>query len=214
MPRRILSPRHVARRLPATLATLATAALAACGGADAATGLGDVVRGTFAGNVSGHVSRALSGVAFYGQVNEGGATGFAVGMGSLGTGQQTYGDLIVIGRDQAGVPAPGTYTLYNSASEAAQRSEQFLLVSTLKLPGGGNLMCNATTGTVTFRAVEGGRLAGSYTTQARCVDTANPTAQPSVTLAGSFDAAQSANVPSVARMPQEQAGLTGARATR
>jgi hypothetical protein len=210
VPRRILSPRHVARLLPAALATLTTAAIAACGGGDKATGPGAAARGLFSGNVSGHVSRPLSGVAFYGEVNEGGETGFAVGMGSLGADQQTYRDLIVIGRDQAGVPAAGTYPLYNSASDADPRADQFLLVSTLKLPSGGDLACAATTGTVTFRAAAGGRLAGSYTTQASCVDAANPTAELRVTLAGSFDAVQSANVPSAARM----ARVAGARAAR
>ena len=185
MPRPVLPPRHLARRLPTALAALACTALVACGGGDRATGpgAGSAARGTFAGNVSGHVSGALSGVAFYGAVNEGGETGFAVGLGSVGADQQTYRDLIVIGRDQAGVPAPGTYTLHNVASDTDPRPEQFLLIASLELPSGGELMCAATTGTVTFRAAAGGRLAGSYTTQATCVDLANPTTERSVTLA-------------------------------
>lgn len=184
----------------ATLATLATL-LTACGGSDKPTGPGSGARGLFSGTVSGHVSRPLTGVAFYGQVEESGGTGFAVGMGSLGTDQQTYRDLIVIGRDQAGVPTPGSYSLFNTASDAEPRADQFLLISTLKLPGGGDLICRATTGTVTFGAASDGRVGGSYSTQASCVDAANPTAQRSVTLAGSFEAVASARVPSVARLP-------------
>jgi hypothetical protein len=203
MPRRRLAPRSIARLVPAALATLA---LAACGGGDKATGPGGAsARGLFSGTVSGHVSRPLAGVAFYGQVTEAGETGFAVGMGSLGADQQTYRDLIVIGREQGGVPAAGTYPLYNSASDADARPEQFVLISTLKLPSGGDLVCAATTGTVTFRAEAGKRLAGAYSTQASCVDMTNPTEELRVTLAGSFDAVESATIPSTARMARQAA---------
>jgi hypothetical protein len=216
MPRHIRSTRLSARALPAAaFATIAAAVLAACGGGEKPTGPGggSNARGLFSGTVSGHVSRPLTGAAFYGQADQEGATGFAVGMGSPGSDQQTYRDLIVIGRERAGVPASGTYTLYNNARDEEPRADQFVLHSILRLPSGGDLLCSGTTGTVTFGAVSGGRLMGSYTTQARCTDPANPAAELSVTLAGSFEAVESTRVPSAMRLPHVS-GATRAGATR
>jgi hypothetical protein len=184
-----------AQRSARALAAAAFATLlAACGG-DGATGPNGGATGRFSGNVAGHVTRAISGVAFYAQVNQDGDAGFGIGMGALAADQKTFTDMIIVGREKAGVPGPGSYTLHNSASGTEPTADQFVLTSTLQMPNGGELFCSSTTGTLTLEAASGGRLKGSYSTQASCVNLANPDAEVSVTLSGSFEAVASSRLP-------------------
>ena len=191
MPRFAHVPARV--RAAATFAALLTA----CGG-DGATGPDAGAAGRFSGTVAGSVSRSITGVAYYAQVSQDGEAGFGIGMGALAADQKTFTDLVVIGRERTGMPAPGTYTLHNSASGTEPTADQFVLVSTLQLPNGGELFCLATTGTVTLEGASGGRLEGSYSTQASCLDLTNPDAEVSVTLAGSFEAVSSSRLPQAA----------------
>jgi hypothetical protein len=136
-------------------------------------------------------------VAYYGQTSQGGANVFALGMGSVKP-DNSFGDAVLITREQAGVPAPGTYTLHDNESEADQRPDEFGLIATLSVANAEGLLCFGTGGTLTVQAAGGGRVRGTYTATASCLDTSDMDEVP-VTLTGTFDAVENGRAVARAR---------------
>jgi hypothetical protein len=196
------------RLAPAALVAL----LAACGGGDDKS-TGPRTSGSFSGNVTGGVTRSINGVAFYSQGAQGGASAFALGMGSVKA-DNSFRDAVLITREQAGVPAPGTYALHDNESEADQRPQDFGLMATLDVANADGLLCFGTGGTLTVESTGGGRVRGRYNATASCLDTAAMDEVP-ITLTGTFDAVEdgraAARARSVGRRRADRAPPRGAR---
>jgi hypothetical protein len=96
---------------PAALATALL--LAACGGGDGPSSPRPGAQGSYSGNVSGGVTRSITGVAYYGQSATGGNNdaGFAIGMGSVNA-DKSFKDMVAFVRAKRDIrpPAPTSCT--------------------------------------------------------------------------------------------------------
>jgi hypothetical protein len=181
-----------ARLVPAAAAVL----LAACGGGDG-KGITEPGRpagvGNFSGNVAGGVTRALAGVAFYGQINESGESAFAIGMGSLKP-DSSFKDAVIIMRENRSLPAPGTYKFHEVGGDADPTADEFVIMSFMEVVNGQPMLCFGTGGTLTVQSSSGGRVKGSYTAQAGCLGPSDLATEVPVTLTGTFDATESSRL--------------------
>ncbi len=184
------------------LAPAAAALVAACGGGDNVAGPNRPAdAGSISGSIAGGVSRSIAGVAYYGQVTQGGESAFALGMGSLKP-DSSFKDAVVIVREKRGVPGPGTYRFHDLDSAADPTPDEFMIISITETAGGQPMLCMGSAGTLTVESVSGGRMKGSYNTPATCVDPSNPDREVAATLAGSFEARENTRltVPGLARL--------------
>jgi len=215
MPRAVRSPRPTARR--SALACLAPAALAALlaacgGGGDKVAGPRPGASGSYSGTVAGAITRSVTGVAFYGQGVQDGESVFALGMGSIKA-DSSFKDAVLIAREKAGVPAPGTYTLHDAGSDAAQRPEEFGLVAMLDGANAEGLLCFGTEGTLTVQSASGGRVKGTYAAKASCLDTSSM-GEVAVSLAGTFDAVENGRAVSRSRLTADGVRVASRGAAR
>jgi hypothetical protein len=174
------------RLIPATLTALL---LAACGGDEVAGPGSNTTVGSFSALVSGGVSRTIRGVAFYGQSTAAGESAFALAMGAMKP-DSSFADAVLIAREQAGLPAPGTYALHDNESDTEQRPHEFGLTATLDVVNAEGLLCFGTGGTLTVESAARGRVQGRYTATASCLDTEDMD-EVAVTISGTFDAVES-----------------------
>jgi len=160
---------------------------AACGGSDKSTGPVDINDSSFTANLTGAVTRTVTGKAGFGVQTAGENQGFGLVLGitSQGTGNPTN---IFFFRDQGVRPANGTHTLGNVSDGADVPAEQIAASILIDANGGASgTICMSTGGTLTITESSATRLKGTYTVQAECL-TIGEEEPEVITATGSFNA--------------------------
>lgn len=176
------------------------ALLAACGGSDskAPTGIdtgngsgnGNSTLGSFTGSSTGDIALGLGGSAVFGTESEGLASeGFELGLGAFtASGETGTNGAVVFYRGQDGLPAAGTYQLFDATSDETAEAAQFAAAISLR-PQSGTMgyLCSGTGGTLTLSSVSATKVRGSFSVQAVC---ARPTVDEAVqvSVSGQFEA--------------------------
>ncbi len=163
------------------LAIPAALLLAACGGSDGATGPGENPgqQGSFSGTIAGGLSKSVTGEAVFGtSASEG---GFALMLGNDDDG-------FVFGRELAGIPATGTYQMYDlSDDEESEEMPASAIGGVFGLTiGSASHLCYTTGGSITVTTSTSTRLAGTLNVTAVCYEGTSDSAK-NITLTGQFN---------------------------
>jgi hypothetical protein len=166
-----------------TRSLLAIAALAfgvtACG-SDGPTGNnGNGGNGTFNGNISGAITKSVTGEAVFGTsaVND----GFGLFLGNENDG-------FIFGREIAGILSVGSHTVYDLVEGDEAEAPATALLGVIGIThNGADYICMPDGGTVTITTSSSSRLAGNLNVTAECITTGS-TAPLAITITGSFNA--------------------------
>lgn len=161
------------------LALPAALLLAACGGSDGATGPDENPgqQGTFSGAIAGGLSKSVTGEAVFGtSASEG---GFALVLGNEDDG-------FVFGRELAGIPANGTYEVWDVDNDEEEIPASGITGVFGLTIGSASHLCYTTGGSITVTTSTSTRLAGSLNVTAACYEAGAQVAR-NITLTGQFN---------------------------
>jgi hypothetical protein len=142
---------------------------------------------TFSATVTGDIATSLSGAAYYGDGNDGTTSGgFAIALGLSATPTAT----IIIGREQSGVPATGTYALTDVVNGTDEPTPaDFVAQAQFHYQDQEDQVCASTGGQVQITSAGSDRVQGKFTATMTCVPLLHQIDGPtkSITVTGTFD---------------------------